>query len=1100
MQQHFLTNKEIKRLCGNSAYERGERLYESRQVTELSFDPQKNRYTAVVSEHEEFNVTVIFNRSMFANASCSCPSFGSYYVFCKHVAAVMFHIRDYVPGRDAEPDAPHHSLHETGRTADPAVSNRDLLLTRNMIALFAKSAPPARAASYFTEQRQRLETEFIFGVTTASARKGMITLEMKVGPKRLYVVQKLKGFLESVERRSAFEFSKHFIYDPMVHAFQEQDMAFIRELIDAVRNETVYRSALSKSVYISDYSSTEGRTLFIPPVTWERLQAKLPGVTARFEHGGRMVERLDIKEGQPPISFQLSKPSDEAFRLDMYGLEDVTVLESYGCTLAEGTLYRMKEAQIRRLAEMKELFRHADRQRLLIPLAELDTFMERVIPGLKQIGSVAIAKEIADRIVTAPLQAKLYLDRDDDQLLLKLTFAYGEVVFDPLRPGSGKKDHTELILARDPERESRILDVLEQASLEDGEDAFVIAGEEEVYRFLYELLPALERLVEVYATSAVKMLKQPLTQPKVTVNLDERTEWLDIRFDMEGIGQKDIRHILRSLVEKRKFHRLPDGAFVSLEGEGLADIAGFFAQTGFRSSDFKEGRLSLPLAKGLYLLEAGTDSRQIKIGKPLRELLDNLRNPDSFDFAVPESLSPILRDYQKYGYQWMRTLSHYRFGGILADDMGLGKTLQSIALMLSGKEELEKRGGDDKEGPVLIVSPASLTYNWRNELKRFAPALRTALAVGDKQDRESLLNEMADVDVVITSYPLLRRDTELYAGRSFRLLVLDEAQAFKNHATQTAQAVKEIQAARRFALTGTPMENSLEELWSIFDAVFPELFESKRAFANLTREEVVKRVRPFILRRMKKDVLKELPDKIETLQTSELTKEQKRHYAVYLAKLQKETAKQLEAEGFQKNRIKILAGLTRLRQICCHPALFVENYDGGSGKLEQLLDIMEECIGSGKRMLIFSQFTEMLGIIRRELAERDVPFFYLDGATPASRRVELCQRYNEGERDIFLISLRAGGTGLNLTGADTVILYDLWWNPAVEQQAMDRAHRIGQKNVVQVIRLISHGTIEEKVVELQQRKKDLIDTVIQPGEEALSALTEQEIRELLMLE
>jgi SNF2 family DNA or RNA helicase len=329
---------------------------------------------------------------------------------------------------------------------------------------------------------------------------------------------------------------------------------------------------------------------------------------------------------------------------------------------------------------------------------------------------------------------------------------------------------------------------------------------------------------------------------------------------------------------------------------------------------------------------------------------------------------------------------------------------------------------------------------------------------------------------------------------------MDEAQYFKNHTTQTAQAVKAIEAGYRFALTGTPVENKLEELWSIFGAVFPELFPSKQAFNELTLEAVAKRVRPFLLRRLKSDVLQELPEKIESIQASELLPEQKQLYVGFLAKLQQETVKHLNEEGFQKNRIRILAGITRLRQLCCHPALFVEGYEGSSAKFEQLLEMIEECQSAGKRLLIFSQFTEMLGLIGRELGYRGMPYFYLDGQTPAAERVALCSRFNNGERDLFLLSLKAGGTGLNLTGADTVILYDLWWNPAVEQQAADRAHRIGQKNVVQVIRLVTQGTVEDKMYELQQKKKNLIDEVIQPGQEALSSLSEQEIREILMIE
>jgi SNF2 family DNA or RNA helicase len=352
---------------------------------------------------------------------------------------------------------------------------------------------------------------------------------------------------------------------------------------------------------------------------------------------------------------------------------------------------------------------------------------------------------------------------------------------------------------------------------------------------------------------------------------------------------------------------------------------------------------------------------------------------------------------------------------------------------------------------------------------------------------------------LITSYPLVRRDHSHLAKLDFHTLILDEAQAFKNHTTQTAQAVKMIQATYRFALTGTPVENRLEELWSILDAVSPALFPSRRQFNELQPQVVAKRIKPFLLRRLKRDVLKELPEKIETMQTSELLPEQKKLYLSYLVKLQQETLKHLQDKDFQKNRIKILAGLTRLRQLCCHPALFVEDYAGGSAKFEQLLETIEECQNAGRRILIFSQFTGMLSLIGQELAEQGVSFFYLDGKTPASERVTLCNRFNEGERDLFLISLKAGGTGLNLTGADTVILYDLWWNPAVEEQAADRAHRIGQKNIVQVIRLVTQGTVEEKMFELQQKKKHLIDEVVQAGEEAMSALSEQDIREILML-
>ncbi len=368
---------------------------------------------------------------------------------------------------------------------------------------------------------------------------------------------------------------------------------------------------------------------------------------------------------------------------------------------------------------------------------------------------------------------------------------------------------------------------------------------------------------------------------------------------------------------------------------------------------------------------------------------------------------------------------------------------------------------------------------------------------GKKVDREQLQKDINDIDVMITSYPLLRHDIKWYENQTFHTVFFDEAQAFKNPMTQTARAAKKINADHRFGLTGTPIENSLEELWSIYHVVFPQLFQGLQEFSYLSSKAVARRVRPFLLRRLKQDVLAELPPKIESVESSELLPEQKKLYAAYLAKLRHKTLKHLDQETIHKNRIKILAGLTRLRQICCHPALFIEGYKGSSAKFEQLLKIVEESKHSGRRILIFSQFTKMLKIIGKELIMRGQTYFYLDGQTPSDERVKLCNRFNDYERDIFLISLKAGGTGLNLTGADTVILYDYWWNPAVEEQAADRVHRIGQKNEVQVIKLMALGTIEEKMNELQEKKRNLVSNIIDSDERISATLTEADIKEIL---
>jgi SNF2 family DNA or RNA helicase len=562
---------------------------------------------------------------------------------------------------------------------------------------------------------------------------------------------------------------------------------------------------------------------------------------------------------------------------------------------------------------------------------------------------------------------------------------------------------------------------------------------------------------------------------------------------MDGIPEKQIREVLAALEEKRKYYRLPNGSLLSLQTREFDEIQRFLRSPYIQKKDLANG-LDLPIEQSLQLLDSIEVSDAFKLEKSFHQFLDHLRYPGRLKFEVPKSLEQVLKEYQKLGYKWMKTLAYYGFGGVLADDMGLGKTIQSIAFIVSVHPEIRKN-----KQPVLVVCPSSVTYNWLNEIRKFAPSLHAVVIDGTKVERSKLLKEITDIDVLITSYPLLRRDIHWLAKQSFHTVFFDEAQAFKNPLTQTARAAKLLQSVHRFALTGTPVENSIEELWSIFHVVFPELFRGLKEYSQLSRKTIARRIRPFLLRRLKEDVLLELPEKIESLESVELLPEQKKLYAAYLAKLRHDTLKHLDKDTIRKNRIKILAGLTRLRQICCHPSLFVEDYKGNSAKFEQLLQIVEESKLSGRRVLIFSQFTKMLELIGRALSGKGLPFFYLDGQTPAEERVEICERFNRGERDLFLISLKAGGTGLNLMSADTVILYDTWWNPAVEEQAADRAHRMGQENVVQVIKLFARGTIEEKMNELQDKKRHLIEEIIDSEEKVMATLTEEDIREILMI-
>lgn len=529
-------------------------------------------------------------------------------------------------------------------------------------------------------------------------------------------------------------------------------------------------------------------------------------------------------------------------------------------------------------------------------------------------------------------------------------------------------------------------------------------------------------------------------------------------------------------------------------------MADFVESTGLKKTD--SDSVELPLSRAMYVdaLAREDEGLRLERSRRFKEIVRDIKNPADADIEVPACLKGVLRDYQVTGFCWLSALASYGLGGILADDMGLGKTLQVIAFLLAHREK--------DAPPALVVAPTSLMYNWLDEIERFAPQLKASVIAGSKKEREAALAVDGGYDVIVTTYNMLKRDIALYEKQRFSYCFLDEAQHIKNPSTQNAKAVKKLRTGGYFALTGTPIENTLTELWSIFDFLMPgylfnhKLFKQRfevpivRAKDGHAMKNLNRHVAPFILRRLKKDVLKELPDKVESRMVNEMTAKQAKVYTAYFVQAQKEFAAELKAHGFGESRIKILALLTRLRQIACDPSLFLEDYDGGSGKLDMLEEVVSEAVEAGHRLLIFSQFTSMLQRIASRLDEQGLEYEYLDGQTPALERIRLVKDFNAGSQPVFLISLKAGGTGLNLTGADMVIHYDPWWNPAVEDQATDRAYRIGQKNNVQVLKFITKDTIEEQIYTLQQRKKALIDQMIQPGENFLTQLSEEEIRAL----
>ena len=537
---------------------------------------------------------------------------------------------------------------------------------------------------------------------------------------------------------------------------------------------------------------------------------------------------------------------------------------------------------------------------------------------------------------------------------------------------------------------------------------------------------------------------------------------------------------MSALVEKNDYYISQSGKVLIFDEETKR-----ISQTllNLRAKKTKTGQLQTNRIAAFQLSEVFESADNVQFSEEFRHLAHDLIHPEQFPLGKLQ-VNAKLRDYQEVGVRWLSMLNHYGFGGILADDMGLGKTLQTIAFLSSVVTSDSK---------ILILAPSSLIYNWKEEFEKFAPQMKVEVIYGLKASRDEVI--ASNPQVAITSYASFRQDVEQYEKNQYQYLILDEAQVMKNSQTKIAQYLRKFDVPHTFALSGTPIENHVEELWSIFQIVLPGLFPGKKEFKQLSPATISQYVKPFIMRRKKSEVLQELPDLIEMTYKNELADDQKTIYLAQLKQMQDRILSSSEEE-LNRSKMEILSGLMRLRQICDTPSLFLEDYTGDSGKLDSLRELLEQIKDGNQRVLIFSQFRGMLDIIEKELDALKMTSFKITGSTPANERQDMTNAFNSGQGDAFLISLKAGGVGLNLTGADTVILVDLWWNPAVEDQAIGRAHRMGQDKNVEVYRMITRGTIEEKIQELQTSKRHLVSTILD-GTETRSSLSIEEIREIL---
>ncbi|WP_052256835.1 DEAD/DEAH box helicase [Salinicoccus sp. YB14-2] len=1076
-----VTEKFIRSFYSDIFYKRGKAYYQDGHVKNLKHEPETDTWTAKVSGSRTYQTRIVLHHSHISNY-CDCPAYPTYGK-CKHTCATLFAISSAQQQENRAPEKPSFDNKKTDSSRYAYASN--------LIRFFGESAPQPDAAPY--GGKGLLKTEFTLRTFMPGfyfRLKESFNIQMRVGEERLYVVKDIREFLDAVVYNDPLVFGKNFTFDPEFHHFSDEDRAVIDKLLEIKRTEDFYDNSAE---YMP--ARKKGKELMIPTYAADDLLMGLQDVNCLFENENFKYKELVVSTDSLPFSFSLEEGDTDEYHLKITGHSGGFHYETYGWYAEDGVLYKLTPEQNEALKPFTEYLEEGTSPDIPISSGQMGPFVSSTLPKIKQISDVTLSEAVTDNVINPELDAKIYVDGSDYSVELRLEYHYDSIIINPFDDTEKVNVPSGKILIRDDEREQTIMSVLENSDLKVTGERLYADTEDGLFEFLHDTLPVLENYADIYLAPSVKSMILPeAPKGEVSVNAPESGNFLEVSFNLEGINQDEIANVLQAVVEKKRYIRLPSGAFVSLEDEALGEMADMHHQLEDKAAGEEGGMMTLPLYHGMLVDEQmkDLDFQVTDFSQNFREFIGSIRQPEERNIELPAGLEVDLREYQETGFKWMKSLSEYGLGGILADDMGLGKTIQCITYILS---EIE----DGTDAPFLIVAPASLVYNWRNEFSKFAPGLTVRVAAGNKKERRAVLESEEIADVYITSYHTLCQDIKWYTGQMFHTLILDEAQAIKNYRTKIAQAVRLITAPKRFALSGTPVENSMDELWAVFQAVMPGFLFDQKTFRNQEPETIARLVKPFILRRLKEDVLTELPDRIETVHYSEMNQAQKKLYLAYLNKIQSEAAQSLATEGLNKGRLKILAGLTRLRQLCCHPSLFIDDYSGESGKLEALFEIIENARENGQRMLIFSQFPSMLRIIREKLEASGRSSYYLDGQTPGAERVRLVEAFNEGAEDIFLISLKAGGTGLNLTGADTVVLYDLWWNPAIEEQAIGRAHRMGQKNVVQVIRMIAQGTIEEKINEMQKQKKEMIDSIIKPGEAKLSSMSEEDIREILSI-
>ncbi len=1060
-----LLKNEIRKYCDPGTYVRANQVYTGNKILSLEVESSENGQLTEVelsgsvrgSGSESYEVYVSLHAQSdgelhIYDSQCTCPAV-SWYGMCKHCAALCL---SYADRLKIQSNVRRGMALPPGKTSSvlSGIMERYGATERNI-------AENHRPGSLHAES-------VIWQVYSYYSGKRQLAVELRAGVDKLYVIKNLPEYIHSIVHGKNYSYGKKLSLYHSWEMFDSDSRALLELLAEALRE--TYPS-LDRNEYFS-YSSGNNRQLLLSPV-----------------HSARLIELVSSVSGTVTIDDEIyfyreESPSPvlhiravESGGADLY-VEPLTEIcpEPYGLYARSGCIYHCaQDFQRDVLPFLHGLGATEGKEPQWIHLAEADygRFCATVLPKVQKHLTIDSGEVDFEPYLPKKPEFRFYLSAgEDNAVTLRAEVLYGEAAF-PLEQ-SGKE-------YRNAALEQSVIELIRRLFPRQLSPTLRQVAEEEM---LYELLDSgveeLRQTGEVYIDGSLSSFRWA-PPPSASVGVALHGDLIDITVDAAGFSVHEINEILDAYRLKKKYYRLRSGEFLTLEEGSLSVVAELSEGLNLRYDE--GGMASADATRASYInsvLDRDDTELEVRRNSEFRRRIQALRDYKESDYELPKGLQARLRGYQRTGYRWLCTLSDCGLGGILADDMGLGKTVQMLAYFLH------------LGGRVLVVCPASLLYNWDNEAKTFAPGLQTHILHGNLALRKAELQEQEGL--FITSYDQLRRDVALYEEQHFDCCVLDEAQYIRNAGTKAARAVKTIRADHRFALTGTPIENRLSDLWSIFDFLMPLYLYKYTDFKGSIEQRVIdgdenasaylgKLTAPFILRRKKKDVLTELPDKVENVVYVAMHEEQRRLYDAQEQALRMSLQGVSEAE-YLHQKIEYLSALTRLRQLCCTPELFLEGYSGGSGKVDACIELLRESAESGHRTLVFSQFTSMLELLIVRAEQEGLKTLYLSGRNSAEQRMEMVNAFQSGGYDVFFISLKAGGTGLNLTEADRVIHFDPWWNFAAEDQATDRTHRIGQKNTVFVTKLVCKDSIEERIIDLQSRKRDLSDLVI--GSEALS--------------